>query len=326
MFDLIAQISGHESESRSGVEVRGTQHLPQIPFRLRLILQHRRRELFRSVHEVSADDHDVRPPATQSVRHDVRPQRAPPSPAAQGGKEYIVLAGLASHLAQHCRFLGGSAGVGGLFLLHRNHPVQRDAPFEGHPEQQSEQRLQQGERPPLLIPSDSQDSEAEVGVHADDVGEDVVLVVVGVSPLRRETDHVPFPGIGMDFRIVHPIPLAVSDVVPEFHVLDAFGRGQGSGSQGPTDFALGSGDDQPRRNIKPTLKSDRTRDVRPIPGTARSLDITTDLVQLGRERGEVRVAEMGVLGYVSDGQRDPLPGLGKGGVGTCGGYQRAHAE
>src|SRR6202020_33069 len=123
--------------------------------------------------------------------------------------------------------------------------------------------------------------------------------------------HIPLPGIGMDFRIVHPIPLAVSDVVPEFHVLDAFGRGQGSGSQGPTDFAFGSGDDQPRRNVKPTLKSDRTRDVRPIPGTARSLDITTDLVQLGRERGEVRVAEMGVLGYVSDGRRDPLPGLGE---------------
>src|ERR1700761_3891351 len=115
----------------------------------------------------------------------------------------------------------------------------------------------------------------------------------------------------MDFRIVHPIPLAVSDVVPEFHVLDAFGCGEGNGSQCPTDFAFGSGDDQPRRYIKATLKSDGAHDVRPIPGTARSLDITTDLVQLGRERDEVRFAEMGVLGYISDGQRDRYPASGK---------------
>jgi hypothetical protein len=115
----------------------------------------------------------------------------------------------------------------------------------------------------------------------------------------------------MDFWIVHPIPLAVSDVVPEFHVLDAFGRGQGSGSQGPTNFALGAGDDQPRRYIKPTLKSDGAGDVRPIPGTARSLDISADLVQLGRERRQIRVAEMGVFGYVSDSQRDRYPASGK---------------
>src|SRR3984885_9621977 len=115
----------------------------------------------------------------------------------------------------------------------------------------------------------------------------------------------------MDFRIVHPIPLAVGDVVAEFHVLDAFGRGQGSRSQGPTDFALGQGDDQPRRYIKASLKRDGAHDVRPIPGTARSLDISADVVQLGRERRQVRVAEMGVFGYVSDGQRDRYPASGK---------------
>src|SRR5277367_706709 len=115
----------------------------------------------------------------------------------------------------------------------------------------------------------------------------------------------------MDFRIVHPVPLAVGDVVAEFHVLDGFGRGQGSGSQGPTDFALGPGDDQPRHYVKASLKSDRAHDVRAIPGAARSLDVNADLVQLGRERREVRVAEMGVFGYVSDGQRDRYPASGK---------------
>src|SRR6201999_3459952 len=165
--------------------------------------------------------------------------------------------------------------------------------------------------PPLLVPGDPQDSEAEVGVHPDDVGEDVVLVIVGIAPLRGETGHVPLPGIGMDFRIVHPIPLAVGYVVAEFHVLDAFGRGQRSRSQGPTDFALGAGDDQPRHYVEPSLESDRAGDVLPIPGTARSLDIATNHVQLGRERGEVGVAEMGVFGYVCDGQRDRYPASGK---------------
>ena len=40
VFDLVAQVSGHEPQRWSGVEIRGAQHLPEIPFPLRLILQH----------------------------------------------------------------------------------------------------------------------------------------------------------------------------------------------------------------------------------------------------------------------------------------------
>ena len=30
----------------------------------------------------------------------------------------------------------------------------------------------------------------------------------------------------MDFRVVHPIPLAVAEIAAQFHVLDALGRGR----------------------------------------------------------------------------------------------------
>jgi hypothetical protein len=81
----------------------------------------------------------------------------------------------------------------------------------------------------------------------------------------------------MDFWVVHPIPLTVADVMAEFHVLDGLGRGQGDGSDGPSKLAFAPGDDQPRRDLKVSLKSDGPHDVCTILRAARSLDITTDL-------------------------------------------------
>src|SRR6202034_2250965 len=131
---------------------------------------------------------------------------------------------------------------------------------------------------PVLVSSHPQDSEPEVVVYADDVREDVVPVIVRVLPLRRETGHVPLPSRGMDFRVVHPIPLTVADVMAEFHVLDALGRGQSDGSEGPAKLAFALGDGQSRHDFKAALKTDSSHDVSTVLGAPRNLDIAADLV------------------------------------------------
>src|ERR1700680_1444095 len=98
----------------------------------------------------------------------------------------------------------------------------------------------------------------------------------------------------MNFRVVHPIPLTVADVMAEFHVLDALGRGQGGGSNSPAELASAATDDQPRCDLDTSVKSDGALDVFPIGGTARRLDIGPDCFQLSPERLEVCVAQMGI--------------------------------
>ncbi len=120
----------------------------------------------------------------------------------------------------------------------KSHP-----PFEGGSEQHRAQRLEQIARRPLLVASDPQNPEAEVIIHTDDVGVLVVPVVVRGPPVRRGPDHVPFPRRGMDFRVVHPVPLTVDDVVGEFHVLDAFGHRQRDSPEHPSRPGLARADD-----------------------------------------------------------------------------------
>jgi hypothetical protein len=115
------------------------------------------------------------------------------------------------------------------------------------------QRLHQGTGLPLLVACHPQDPVPEVVVHADHVGEHVVAVVVGISPLRGHTDHVPLPGSGMDFRIVHP--MAVADIVGDLHTLDTLRRRECDGPEDPPGLAEAATDDQPRSDIETTLKS-----------------------------------------------------------------------
>jgi hypothetical protein len=93
----------------------------------------------------------------------------------------------------------------------------------------------------------------------------------------------------MDFRVIHPVPLTVADVMAEFHVLDALGRSQGGGSDGPAEPASAAANRQPRGDLEGSVKSDGTLDVCPIIGTTRRLDIATDCFQRGPELLEVLI-------------------------------------
>ena len=61
VFDLVAKVSAEDRHHRTGVKVRGAQHLSQIPFRLRLTLERGGGEFFRAIREVPTADHHIRP-------------------------------------------------------------------------------------------------------------------------------------------------------------------------------------------------------------------------------------------------------------------------
>ncbi len=54
---------------------------------------------------------------------------------------------------------------------------------------------------------------------------------------------------------------------------------------------------------KASLKRDGAPDICAVPLAARILDVATDRLQFGRKGLDVRLAEMGVFGYVCDGHR-----------------------
>src|SRR6478735_914164 len=116
----------------------------------------------------------------------------------------------------------------------------------------------------------------------------VVAVVVGIPLLRGDTGHVPLPGAGMDFRVVHPIPLTVAEVMAElvmaeFHVLDALGHGERGGSEHPAGLAAAGTDSESCGNLEASLKRDSALDVCPVIFTERILDVAADRLQLGSE-------------------------------------------
>ena len=84
----------------------------------------------------------------------------------------------------------------------------------------------------------------------------------------------------------------------EFHVLDALGHGERSGSDSPADLAAAPGDNESRGYVEESLKGDGAPDVCPVLFAARILYVAADLLQCDPERSEVRFAQMGVFDYV----------------------------
>ncbi len=123
--------------------------------------------------------HPLRKPAATQIRQE-GPQKAT---SAERREEEIVLGCLATHLAEHGTLELGLCLLGRLIPLFCGQVVQRDAPLEDDRQPERPQWSPQVTRLPLLVTADAYDAEAEVVVHADHVGEDVVAVVVGIAPL-----------------------------------------------------------------------------------------------------------------------------------------------
>jgi hypothetical protein len=95
----------------------------------------------------------------------------------------------------------------------------------------------------------------------------------------------------------------VADIVAQFHVLDALGRGQGERPEHPPGPAAAGADHHTGGDVKAALNSDGALDIRPVVRAKRILDVQTDRVEFDGECLDVRGAQMGVFGYLSDGHQ-----------------------
>ena len=68
---------------------------------------------------------------------------------------------------------------------------------------------------------------ADVAILAEDVGEGVVHVVVGVAPLVAGAGGVPLVGLAVQARVLHPVVLAVHHVVADLHVVEDLRHARG---------------------------------------------------------------------------------------------------
>src|SRR5699024_1496851 len=151
------------------------------------------------------------------------------------------------------------------------------------------------------VTGDAQDAEPHVVVHPDDVGELVVQVVVGVFPVRRAADQVPLPGGRVDLRIVHPVPLAVHDVVAQFHVLEDLGHPQHPGADRPDGAVAGPEVQQrARADLQSALQADDAVDVLVVTRTARGQDLVADRVEFPSQLFDLLGGEVGVFTYIGD--------------------------
>ena len=116
---------------------------------------------------------------------------------------------------------------------------------------------------------------------------------------------------GVDLRVVHPVPLAVDDVVADLHVLEDLRDRQADGADHPGRPALREQQHGPAAELEGTLGLDDLADVGGVGSPAGVEDLLAESVQLAAERldllrGEVRrrVGLAGALGHVSTHRRD----------------------
>ena len=142
---------------------------------------------------------------------------------------------------------------------------------------------------PGLVPGNPEDGVAYVVVHAEDVGVFVVLKVVGRPPVFGRPTHVPLPCRGVDLGIVHPVPLAVHDIVADLHVLDDLGQSDAHGSSPPCRAFRAAGQQDPAGYFEGTLRGNGAADVAGVALAKGFLDVQPDRVELNAEILDVGV-------------------------------------
>ena len=167
--------------------------------------------------------------------------------------------------------------------------VHGHAPLEQQGEQHVVDRLEQIDRVPLLVGVDPHDLVAEILVLAPDVRVGVVDVVVGVAPGLRRRGGVPVPRPRVDDRVVHPVPLAVQDVMADLHVLEDLGHAQGGRAEDPGSAPARGDELQAADQGQAPLHGDDRADVARVAiaeivldGLVQRLELASDLLDLLR--------------------------------------------
>ncbi|SHV69114.1 Uncharacterised protein [Mycobacteroides abscessus subsp. abscessus] len=120
----------------------------------------------------------------------------------------------------------------------------------------------------------------------------MVDVVVSLLPVLGRIHHVPLPAGGVNLGIVHPIPLAVHDVVADFHVLDDLGHTERHRARPPGRALLARRQQDAAGELQCALGSDGATDIAGVSSSERFLDIPTDRVQLVPERLNISLGEV----------------------------------
>jgi hypothetical protein len=105
----------------------------------------------------------------------------------------------------------------------------------------------------------------------------------------------------------------VSNIVADFHVLDALGRGQRQHAECPSATRPAAENQQARADVQRPLEVDRSANIGGVGLAEGVFDFGTDRVECGTERVDLVLAQVCVLGDIGDGdgvssQRRPLHG------------------
>ena len=146
-------------------------------------------------------------------------------------------------------------------------------------------------RLPGLSFVDAHDPVAEVVVLAEDVGVEVMGLVVGALPLRRRGDVVPLPGRRVDLRVPHPVPLAVQHVVADLHVVQDLGQTQRRGADPPRGSSPAGQQHHATAELECPLHLDHSPDVGGVARPATLQHVLPDRLELAAHRLDIRVTQ-----------------------------------
>jgi hypothetical protein len=96
----------------------------------------------------------------------------------------------------------------------------------------------------------------------------------------------------VNLGIVHPIPLAVHDVVADLHVLDDLGHAQSHSACPPRRASRASGQHEPAGHLEGTLSGDGAADVTGVALAAGVFNVLANRVELDAQVFNVGVGQV----------------------------------
>ena len=310
MFDLVAEVARQNMKQRPAIEVAGTAQLTQVPVATALA-DHR----FLAEHrcllgKVTAENHREGPQVADQVGHGITGEHCQgigTDQQRQQRKEQIILAPLAQYLGVELFDQRTHFGLAQLALVDLvqtqvldRHRVLEQQRLDRHP-----QRLPAVERLPALLGKQPHHAITNVIIHTQHIGPGVVHMVVGVPPEVARPGDIPLIAAPGKLGVIHPVVLAVHDVMPQLHILQNLAQAQQQGAEQP-------GRRKPTKHQQatstPAAEPHRCANATDIAGVrlakigqgalAQRIQLMAECIQLGS--GQVTVSAHGVTSQVKD--------------------------
>src|SRR5262249_35580218 len=286
VLDLMAEVPGQDLEQLPAVDVRRPVDLSQVPAAAALVARFLLAVHPHAVGKMPAEDDRERPQVAHHVGEQIAGEDAGRVPQRQRRVEDVVLRQLPAGLAQErpgprpqlrARLLSRQCLV-------ETEVVRADPPLETERQQRGGDRLDEVRRVPALLGPDPEERVADVAVLSEDVGEGVVLVVVGVPPTVAGADDVPLVGARIEVGVPREVVLAVENVVPDLHVLEDLGGAEGAAAEGEAGGPPAEAEEQPAAGLGITRGADHPPDVVDVSLAEVGDHVLPERVELAAER------------------------------------------